>query len=203
VSRPPRARLVAYLAAGAVAVLAAVLLPTYVSNRPAGGAVTVNEVLAPNITGTQPATPDLPDMSAMSDADLAAAVDANPTAIGMRLALAERYVAAGAYDKATDHYTVALQQDPENPEALAGAGWLLFRTGKTADGLRLVDQALLIAPDSANALWYKANILLDGWQDTTGALTLLRQLADRDDLPADLRTQVDELITTAEWAGDK
>lgn len=189
--RPSRSRRVVYLAAAAVAVAAAVLLPGYVSTRPAGGAVSGNEVLAPDTSVTTPAAPDL---SGMSDADLEAAVAENPTAIGTRLALAERYVAAGEYDKATDHYAVALQQDPGNPEVLGGAGWLLFKLGKVADAVRFVDQALAVSPDEPDVLWYKANIVLDGVGDTAGGRDLLRRLTERDDLPAGLRPQVDRRL---------
>ena len=185
--RSSRSRRVVYLVAAVAAVAAAVLLPGYVSTRPPGGAVSGNEVLAPDTAVTTPTTPDL---SGMSDADLEAAVAGNPTAIATRLALAERYVAAGEYDRATDHYAVALQQDPGNPEVLGGAGWLLFKLGKVADAVRFVDQALAVSPDEPDILWYKANVLLDGVGDTAGGRDLLRRLAERDDLPADLQARV-------------
>ncbi len=189
--RPSRSRRVVYLAAAAVAVAAAVLLPSYVSTRPPGGAVSGNEVLAPD---TSVATSAAPNLSGMSDADLEAAVTENPTAVGARLALAERYVAAGEYDKATDHYAVALQQDAGNPEVLGGAGWLLFKLGKVADAIRFVDQALAVSPDEPAVLWYKANILLDGVGDTAGGRDILRRLAESDDLPAGLRPRVDQRL---------
>lgn len=198
--RGSRARLVSYLVAAALAIVVAVLLPQYVSSRPPGGAVTGNEVLEPE-PNTAAAPPTALDPSSVSDAELEAAVAANPTAIGMRLALADRYLAAADYDKAADHYGVALQQDPGNPEVLGGAGWLLFKMGKVDDGLRFVDQALLVAPDSPDTLWYKANILLDGRKDVTGALEVLRPLTKRADLPDGLLARVNQLITRAERAG--
>lgn len=186
-------RIAAYLVAAAIAVVAAVVvLPQYLAPRPDDGFVTGNEA------AQDPGAPR--DLSTVTDAELEEVVAANPTVIGMRLALADRYVQKGDYSKATEHYGVALKQDPDNPDVRAGAGWLLFRLGEVDTALRFVDQALSIDPDSADALWYKANILLDR-KDPTRALALLRQLAQRDDLPAESLAQVRQLITVAEQAG--
>ncbi|MFC4004388.1 tetratricopeptide repeat protein [Prauserella oleivorans] len=202
--RRSRARIVAYVAAAAVAVFAAVVLPQYVATRPDGGFVTGNEV-AQSPTGNASASPaPAPrDLSTVSEAEMEAVVKANPTVVGMRLALANRYLEKGNYDKAAEHYGVALKQDPGNPEVQAGAGWLLFKMGQIDAALRFVDQALAIAPTMQDALWFKANILLEGRKDPTGALAVLRPLAQRGDLDADLRRQVRQLIRVAEQAGDQ
>lgn len=198
-----RARVVAYLVAAAIAVIAAVVvLPQYVSNRPEGGFVTGNEA-AQLPTAAPPASPaPTPrDLSTVTDAEMEAVVTANPTVLGMRLALAGRYLDKGKYDKAAEHYGVALKQNPGNPEVQAGAGWVLFQLGQVDAALRFIDQALTIDPRSPDAQWYKANILLDGRKDPATALSLLRQLAQRDDLPADRQAQVRQLIPRAEQAG--
>ncbi|RBM17440.1 cytochrome C biosynthesis protein [Prauserella sp. PE36] len=201
-SRRSRARIVAYVAAAAVAVFAAVLLPQYVATRPDGGFVTGNEV-AQTPAGPAPASraPAPRDLSTVSAAEMEGVVKANPTVVGMRLALADRYLEKGNYDKAAEHYGVALKQDPGNPEVQAGAGWLLFKMGQTGAALRFVDQALNIAPTMQDALWFKANILLGGRKDPAAALAILRTLAQRGDLGRDLREQVRRLITEAERAG--
>lgn len=202
-SRGSRPTVAAYLAAAAIAAFAAVvLLPQYLASRPAGGFVTGNEV-AQQPAATTPSGSAPRDLSTVTEAEMEAVVAANPTVLGMRLALAERYLNNGNYDKASEHYGVALKQDPGNPDVQAGAGWLLFKLGQTDAALRFVDRALAIAPQSQDALWYKANILLDGRKDPTGALGLLRQLAQRSDLEADRRAQVQQLIAVAERAGGR
>ncbi|MGH3951237.1 MAG: tetratricopeptide repeat protein [Pseudonocardiaceae bacterium] len=201
--RRSTARLAAYIAAAGVAVFAVVvLLPQHVATRPAGGFVTGNEVVQANPDMRTPA-PSAPasaprDLSKVTEAEMEAVIAANPDVLGMRLALAKRYVDKGEYDKAAEHYGVALKQDPGNPDVHAQSGWLLFKLGKPDASLRFVNQALRIDPGSQDALWFKANILIEGRNDPAGALDVLRRLGGRDDLPAHLRDQVNQLIATAQ-----
>ncbi|SFB62693.1 Cytochrome c-type biogenesis protein CcmH/NrfG [Amycolatopsis marina] len=197
-----RARGAAYVVAAVIAVIAAVVvLPQYVASRPEGGFVTGNE--AAQLPTAAPSVSPVPaprDLSTVTDAEMEAVVTDNPSVLGMRLALAGRYLDQGKYDKAAEHYGVALKQDPGNPEVLAGAGWVLFQLGQVDAALRFIDQALTIDPRSPDAQWYKANILLDARKDPATALALLRQLAQRDDLLDDRQAQVRQLITRAEQA---
>lgn len=201
--RRPRARSLAYLATAAVAVLAlAVILLRYVSDRPDNGFVTGNEVAQPGQapTGSRPPPRDL---STVTEAEMEAVISANPNVLGMRLALAERYVAKGRYDKAAEHYGEALNQAPNNPDVQAQSGWLLFKMGKPSAALRFIDRALELNPGSPEALWFKANILLHGRTNPAAALELLRTLNERTDLPAELRDDVQQLMATAERAGGR
>ncbi|MGH3978641.1 MAG: tetratricopeptide repeat protein [Pseudonocardiaceae bacterium] len=193
--RRSRATMVLYTAAAVVAVIAvAVLLPRFVAPRPEGGFVSGNEVAAPSA----PSVPAAPDpLASVTDADLAARVTANPTALGMRLALAERYLAQGRLDEATDHYAVALEQAPGNPRVQAGAGWVLYQLGKPRDAMHFVDQALALDPASANALWYGATIRLQGLDEPAAAAALLERLLLRTDLDPARREQAVALLATA------
>lgn len=202
--RRSRTRLAAYVLTTTAAVVAAVvLLPQHVMPRPDDGFATGNEATqTPNTTRNTAVTAPR-DLSAMTDAELEAEIAAAPDALGLRLALARRYLEKGQYDQAGEHYGAALTQDPDNPEVLAPAGWLLFQLGMPDAALRLVDQALTIDPRSQDALWYKANILLTGRGDPNDALDILQHLAARSDLTADRKAQVDQLIATARQAGGK
>lgn len=201
--RRSRARLAAYVIAAAVAVFAAVVvLPQYVGQRPDGGFVTGNEA-AQQPSGNAQASPPPRDLSKVTEAEMEAVIKANPEVLGMRLALAGRYVQKGQYDKAADHYGVALQQAPNDPRVQAGVGWLLFKMGSPDKGLRYVDQALAATPDSQDALWYKANILFEGRKDPAGALAILRELDERGDLTTERRRQVEKLIAAAEQAAGR
>ena len=72
------------------------------------------------------------DLSSVSNEEMEAVVAANPGIIGMRLALAERYVQDGDHPGALAHYLVVLDQDPDRPEALAMVGWLSFLSAEPA-----------------------------------------------------------------------
>ncbi|SDN17821.1 hypothetical protein SAMN04488074_13813 [Lentzea albidocapillata subsp. violacea] len=103
--RGRRGPVVAYVVAAVVALFAVVvLLPGQLGDRPAGGAVSGNEVLQ------QPSR----DLSAVTDEEMEQVIAANPGVAGMRLALVRRYVGAGAYDKAAAHLEILLQRQPDD-----------------------------------------------------------------------------------------
>lgn len=169
--RRARASTLIYGAAITAGILAAaVLLPQYVAPRPEGGFVTGNEVL-----GTEPAPPSR-DLSTVTEAEMEEVLAANPTVVGMRLALAKRYLQKANLDKAAEHYGVALKQDPGNPDVQAGAARLLFEMGRPDAALRFVTRALEIDPSSR------------------AAAQVLWSASGRADLPDHVRSTVNQLI---------
>ncbi|MDA3644077.1 tetratricopeptide repeat protein [Saccharopolyspora indica] len=178
-----------YALAAVVAVTAAVLvLPNFVGARPENGFVTGNEAVAP-----PPSAPPR-DLSTVTDEEMEAVIAQNPDVVGMRLALAKRYLAVGEHDKASEHLGEALKQQPENPEVRAWSGWLLFQIGEPAAAAEYVDRALAIDPGDPWAAWFKANILLDGFGDVAGAQDVLMRLQQRLDLDPELREKVDTAL---------
>lgn len=187
--RRPGAWALVYSLVGVVAVVAAlVLLPAALVERPVGGAATGN-VGQPAGPAATPAT--------VTDAQLEEVVAANPDVIGMRLALADRYVAQGDYGPAMRHYLAALDREPSNAPALARLSWLLLQIGQTQQAWEMVNQALALDPALTEALWFRANIQLDGLDDPDGALATLRDLAARNP-PPEVAAQVQELVAVAE-----
>ena len=206
---PPRtpgrtwARLAAYVLTAATAIAALMALPQYVAERPDGGFVTGNvDAQPPAAESTRPPQAGR-DLSKVTNAEMEAVIAENPNVLDMRLALAERYIKKGKYEKAAQHYGVALKQEPDNPKVQAQTGWLLYLLGDPNGALEFIDEALTIAPGSPEALWYKANILLDGRKDHDAALGILRDLVSREDLPATWRGPVNQLINRAEKAGGR
>lgn len=186
----PRAWSLAYLLAGVVAVVVAlVLLPASLIDRPVGGYVTGNEAV-------QGGAPALDPSATVTDEQLEEVVAANPGVVGMRLALADRYVAQGDFGPAMRHYLDALRREPDNAEANAHLGWLLLQIGRPQDALESVDRALALDPSLDDALWFRANIALDGVDDPAAALVSLTELGRRELSPA-VREQVDQLTETA------
>ncbi len=74
----------------------------------------------------------------------------------------------------------ALQDDPEDPNLLAGLGWALYATDETEAGMAQIEQALTIDPANPRARYYKAQILLIEGDDRAEARRLLEQLAAGD-----------------------
>ncbi|OMH23826.1 hypothetical protein BKD30_10645 [Tersicoccus phoenicis] len=196
--RQPRVLLYAL---GLIAVVAAgVLLPGYVLDRPQGGFVSGNEPLQSQ--GAPTAAPGAPEVTGrnlanVTDKEMEAVVQANPDVLGMRLALANRYMEKGRYDLAAAHYRKMLEQDPANAEAKAHIGWLMLKVGKPDRAAQLVDDALAADPSLVDALWFKANVRLYGFNDATGAIKVLDQMSSRADVSAEVRTQITQLRALA------
>ena len=201
-----RARYAVYTAGVAVAVTAAALVPRFALDRPDGGLVSGNEVLQQPSDAAAPTAPTAPrragpssgmDLATVTDAQLERVVSENPTVIGMRLALAERYFVADRYDLAVVHYTKVLDQEPENGEALAHLGWINYRVGQTEQAARLLDRAVRTGADPVDALWFQANLRLYGESDPAGAIAALDALRTGSGLSTGVRDRVDQLRATA------
>lgn len=194
--RSARGRWGAYALALAVAAFAAVvLLPTYLGERVAGGAVSGNEALGPAAAGEEQVAPR--DLSTVTNEEMEAVVAENPDVVDMRLALAHRYLDAAEYLSAARHYLVALDQEPRNVEARAHYGWLLMQLDEPEQAMASVDGALEQDPQQVEALWFKATIALYGLSDPATAVGVLEQLQQRSDLDPEVRSQVDALLAAA------
>jgi len=119
------------------------------------------------------------DLSSVGTEELEAVIAANPSIVGMRLALARRYVEAGDHSSALKHYLIVLDQSPDQPEALAMIGWLSYLAGESELAEPFVVKALASEPDYPLALWFLANIeLANGNPD--GAATAIERLLSYD-----------------------
>ena len=189
------ARRMAYVCAAVVALVAVgVLLPRYLEPRPPGGTVSGNVAQSQSAPQASQRSAPPRDLSTVSNAQMEAVIARNPNVIGMRLALAERYMEQGSYDKAAEHYNTALKQQPKNPKVLAQAGRFLLVTGKPAAAKHYVQQALRIDPSSADALLLRAEILVRNGSDLGQARTMLRELTARPELDEDLRRRAEDLL---------
>lgn len=194
-------RRVLYAVGLATAVLAGVLVPQFIVDRPPGGYVTGNEVLQQPNDGASPGL-EAPasgsrDLSKVTNQELEAVVNANPEVTGMRLALARRYATASRFDLAVVHYSKVLEQEPKNAQAQAGLSWILFQLDELDDARELVDQALANDPQLLEAMWVQANILLNGVDDPSGAIETLDQILARKDLQPQVRRQAQQLRAEA------
>ncbi|GAA1851417.1 tetratricopeptide repeat protein [Pseudonocardia alni] len=187
--RAPRPWTLAYVLAATVALVAGIIvLPASIVERPEGGAVTGIEPMA-EAPGDAPAV----DPAAVDDEQLEQVVAENPGVIGMRLALADRYVAAGDHGAAMRHYVEAVRLRPDDPQVRTRLAWLLLTIGQTGPALENADRALALSPGSPDAAWVRANVLIDGLGDVAGGVGVLEGLLARPDLTPDIRGQVEDL----------
>jgi tetratricopeptide (TPR) repeat protein len=132
------------------------------------------------------------DLSSISNEEMEAVVAANPGIIGMRLALAERYVQAGDHPSALAHYLVVLDQDADRPEALAMVGWLSFLSGEPALAESFITRALEVEPNYPQALWFLANVRASSGDDQ-GAIEAI-ELLFAYDLSPEVKAAADQLL---------
>lgn len=172
--------------AAMLVVLAAIglLVPRFAGERPAGGFVTGNEATSRGRQAGPPAE------------ELERVVADNPDVVGMRLELAHRYLDSGQFDRAVEHYMAVLDREP-HPQALSHLGWIMVITGEYDLAERLLDTSLDRAPGAPEALWFRANLLLDGRDDPRGAAAIAQRLLARDDLDAAFRSRLEGLLADA------
>jgi tetratricopeptide (TPR) repeat protein len=89
-------------------------------------------------------------------------VQEQPNDLAARLDLAHRYLDAGMISESLSQYAVALELDPDDAEALAHVGIILFRSGRPEEALRSVERSLSTDPRYPEALFIKGVILLRG-----------------------------------------
>jgi tetratricopeptide (TPR) repeat protein len=108
-------------------------------------------------------------------AALVAAVRADPTNLGARLALGDRYLGAGRLDEATDQYVAVLHVDPTNAPARASLGLVLYLSGRPVDGLRAVRTSIDADPSYARARLFEGVILYRGLDRPQAAAAAIRR----------------------------
>jgi len=132
------------------------------------------------------------DLSSVGLEEMEAVVSQNPDIPGMRLALADRYVEAGDYSRALEHYMVVLEQEPGNATALARVGWLTFLSDEAELAEPFIVRAIAIEPDFPQAYWYLANVRIQVG-NVEGAIEPLERLLTYD-LPDDVRAQAELML---------
>ena len=86
----------------------------------------------------------------------------HPHDLAARLDLGQRYLDAARVKDALVQYRAALALDPEDAEANAKVGLVLFLADRPRMALTWVDRALNTAPDYPEAVFIRGWILLDG-----------------------------------------
>lgn len=84
----------------------------------------------------------------------------HPNDLAARLDLAHRYLDTERFEEALAEYAVALELAPDDAEAHAHVGLILYRAGRADEALSEVDRALEEAPGYPEALFIRGVILL-------------------------------------------
>jgi cytochrome c-type biogenesis protein CcmH/NrfG len=143
-------------------------------------------------SGAEPITGSAPESATSSRANspiaaLEAAVRADPTNVGARLALGDRYLGARRLGEATDQYLAVLRMDPVNAPARASLGLVLYLSGRPVEGLRAVRNAIDADPSYAQARLFEGVILYRGLDRPRIAAASIRRFLRIADAGSDVR----------------
>jgi cytochrome c-type biogenesis protein CcmH/NrfG len=145
--------------------------------------VTLAAALGARLPG-QTSSGNVPAASATRDqrkSRLEAAVQANPNDVTVRLALARFLEESGDVVGSLKQLDQAVQVAPDNADALADAGRVRFivagqvpspdaQSQLVTSARALLDRAVQANPDHAEAHFYRAVLLLDGFKEVDGAV---------------------------------
>ena len=144
------------------------------------GGTVLAVVVASLARGAEPQTQDASSPQAADDplAFFEQRVQDQPNDLAARLDLAHRYLDAGMIEESLSQYAVALDLDPDDAEALAHVGIILYQSGRPEDALRSVDRSLSTDPRYPEALFFRGVILLRGLDRPEEAITALETYLD-------------------------
>lgn len=100
-----------------------------------------------------------------------------------RIARAQQLANRGEIVEALKLYDEVLDEDPENPVALAQRGWLVTRAASVNpqlvdDGLRYIERAIAADPDYPDAHFFRGMVLWRLKGDTAGAAESFQRVLD-------------------------
>ena len=125
----------------------------------------------------------------------------HPDDLAARLDLAHRYLDAGMVERSLSEYAVALELDPDDAEALAHVGIILYQNGRAEEALRSVDRALSTDPRYPEALFFRGVILLRGLARPQDAISAFETYLEAAPFGTERQTAKD-LIAEAEASID-
>jgi cytochrome c-type biogenesis protein CcmH len=142
------------------------------------------------------------DLAEVGNDEMEAVVAENPTVVGMRLALAQRYLEAGDLDDAYRHTTIAIDlpaTDQEYERSLRLHGWITALRGAPDSGAGYLRAALALSPDDRDAWWYLARVQFSGLGDPVTARAALDHI-DTTGMTEEQRGQFDQLSAMVDEA---
>jgi Tetratricopeptide repeat len=123
-------------------------------------------------------------------------VERQPNDVAARLDLAHRYLDAGRIEEALAEYAVVLGLDPDDAEANAHVGLILYLSDRPDDAMNSVDRALETAPNYPEALFIRGVIQLCGLDRPNASIASFERYLDAAPFGAE-RTIAQDLIAGA------
>ena len=119
------------------------------------------------------------DLDSVTNVQMEEVVAKNPQVLGMRMSLANRYLAEGDFSSALNHYMFISSNDISNefkPTALAQIGWMSYESGKTMLALEYIKESIRLNPDNILGNTYLGIVLLEQDFDKEEGLSILAKV---------------------------
>ena len=124
-----------------------------------------------------------------------------PSTTAERLQRASQFVGAGEAIEAVKIYDEILEDDPEQPVALAYRGWIVRLAGLKDEGLAYVDRAVAADPSYPDAHFFRGMMLWQDRKDPSGAVDEFRLFLSNRPPPSMVALVEDALRQTLQEAG--
>jgi hypothetical protein len=130
-------------------------------------------------------------------------VERQPNDVAARLDLAHRYLDAGRIEESLAEYAVVLELDPDDAEANAHVGMILYLSDRPESALESVDRALEAAPDYPEALFFRGVIQLCGLDRPNASIASFERYLEAAPFGAERETVQDLIADAEEGATDR
>jgi hypothetical protein len=130
-------------------------------------------------------------------------VERQPNDVAARLDLAHRYLDAGRIEEALAEYAVVLELDPDDAEANAHVGMILYLSDRPDDAMNSVDRALETAPNYPEALFIRGVIQLCGLDRPNASIGSFERYLEAAPFGAERGTVQDLIADAEEGATDR
>ncbi len=137
------------------------------------------------------------DVASMSIEDLESSLASFPESVTARLALADRYLAAGQRTDALEHYLIVAAgeaQPADLSRALARIGYLSYVTGQYEAARGALLDSLLYDTDNTEAALYLGYVLLNGFNDMEAATVYFEQALADPTMPLEIAHAVSDIL---------
>ena len=119
------------------------------------------------------------DLDLISNKQMEEVVKKNPGVLGMRMSLANRYLAEGDFTNALPHYVFIASNDQTGEfksTALSQIGWMSYESGEVALSLEYIKESIRLDSENVLGNTYLGIILLEQNIDKEKGLSLLKQV---------------------------
>ena len=149
------------------------------------------------VNNSQPIESTPINLDSVTNKQMEEIVQKNPDVLGMRLSLANRYLAESDFSSALKHFVYIASNDQTGefkPNALAQIGWMSYESGETILALDYIKESIRLKPDNILGNTYLGIILLEQDLDIEEGLETLKIVLNSSEINSNEKEIVSKYI---------